>query len=100
MIGQPGFIRLHLLRSLVDDAEMRYINIAERAAAWISSGDTQTPEWQASVQGLLKDPDLHVTAQPRVYEVAWNCIPATICRESSAAVAHGEPNHGADVFPS
>jgi hypothetical protein len=100
MIGQPGFIRLHLLRSLVDDAEMRYINIAERASDADLERGYANPEWQASVQGLLKDPDLRVTAQPRVYEVAWNCIPATICRESSAAVAHGEPNHGADGFPS
>jgi hypothetical protein len=29
MIGQPGFIRLRQLRSVVDDAEMRYINVAE-----------------------------------------------------------------------
>jgi hypothetical protein len=55
-------------------------------------------DWQASVQRLLKDPDLRVIAQPRVYESPWNCIPATICRESSPAVAHWEPNHGAAVF--
>jgi heme-degrading monooxygenase HmoA len=75
MIGQPGFIRLRLLRSLVDDAEMRYINVAE----WASGADLErgyaNPEWQASVQRLLKDPDLHVTAQPRVYEVAWELHP-------------------------
>jgi heme-degrading monooxygenase HmoA len=66
MIGQPGFIRLRLLRSLIDDAEMRYINVAE----WASGADLErgyaNPEWQASVQRLLKDPDLHVTAQPRL----------------------------------
>jgi heme-degrading monooxygenase HmoA len=66
MIGQPGFIRLRLLRSLVDDAEMRYINVAE----WASGADLErgyaNPQWQASVQRLLKDPDLHVTAQRRV----------------------------------
>ena len=37
MIGQPGFIRLRLLRSLVDDSEMRYINIAE----WASGADLE-----------------------------------------------------------
>ena len=50
MIGQPGFIRHRLLRSLVDDAEMRYINVAE----WASGADLErgyaNPEWQASVQ--------------------------------------------------
>lgn len=75
MIGQPVFIRLRLLRSLVDDFEMRYINIAE----WASGADLErgyaNPEWQASVQRLLKDPDLHVTAQPRVYEVAVELHP-------------------------
>ena len=75
MIGQPGFIRLRLLRSLIDDAEMRYINVAE----WASGADLErgypNPEWQASVQRLLKDPDLHVTAQPRVYEVALELRP-------------------------
>jgi heme-degrading monooxygenase HmoA len=29
MVGQPGFIRLRLLRSVVDDEEMRFINVAE-----------------------------------------------------------------------
>ena len=50
---------LYMLRSLVDDAEMRYINVAE----WTSGADLErgyaNPEWQASVQPLLKDPDLH-----------------------------------------
>ena len=75
MVGQPGFIRLRLLRSLVDDAAMRYINVAE----WASGADLErgyaNPEWQASVQRLLKDPDLHVTAEPRVYEVALELHP-------------------------
>jgi heme-degrading monooxygenase HmoA len=75
MMGQPGFIRLRLLRSLVDDADMRYINVAE----WASGADLErgyaNPEWQASVQRLLKDRELHVTAQPRVYEVALELRP-------------------------
>jgi hypothetical protein len=33
------------------------------------------PEWQASVQRLLKDPHLHVSALPRVYEVAMELHP-------------------------
>ena len=75
IIRQPGFIRPRLLRSLVDDAEMRYINVAE----WASGADLErgyaNAEWQASVQRLLKDPNLHVTAQPRVYEVALELHP-------------------------
>jgi len=35
MVGQLGFIRLRLLRSLTDDAEMRFINVAE----WASGRD-------------------------------------------------------------
>jgi heme-degrading monooxygenase HmoA len=75
MIGQPGFIRLRLLRSLVDDAETRYINVTE----WASGADLErgyaNPQWQASVQRLLKDPEIHVTAEPRVYEVALELHP-------------------------
>ena len=75
MIGQPGFIRLRLLRSLVDDAGMRFINVAE----WASGRDLKqgyaNPEWQASVQRMLTDPDLHVTVQPRVYDVALEFHP-------------------------
>src|ERR1700677_1540812 len=35
MVGPPGFIRLRLLRSLIDHAEMRFINVAE----WASDSD-------------------------------------------------------------
>lgn len=75
MVAQPGFIRLRLLRSLVDDAEMRFINVAE----WESGRDLkqgyENPEWRASAQRMLADRDLHVTAQPRVYEVTLELYP-------------------------
>jgi len=75
MVGQPGFIRLRMLRSLVDHAEMRFINVAE----WASGSDLdrgyENPDWQESVQHMLGDPDLHVTALPRVYEVALELHP-------------------------
>jgi heme-degrading monooxygenase HmoA len=37
MVGQSGFIRVRLLRSLVDIAEMRHINVAE----WASGADLE-----------------------------------------------------------
>jgi heme-degrading monooxygenase HmoA len=75
MVAQPGFIRLRLLRSLVDDAEMRFINVAEWASGRDLKGGYANPDWQASVQSMLTDPNLHVTAQPRVYEVALELQP-------------------------
>src|SRR5262245_19106748 len=70
MAGQPGFIRARMYKSLVEDAELRFINVAE----W-SSGETlakarANAEFLASVQRLMDDPELHVTSRPAIYQVA------------------------------
>ena len=70
MAGQPGFIRARMYKSLVEDVELRFINVAE----W-SSGETlakarANPEFLASVQRLMDDPELHVTPRPAIYQVA------------------------------
>src|SRR5215510_12071412 len=75
MAGQPGFIGARMYKSLVEDAELRFINMAE----W-SSGETlakarANPEFLASVQQLMDDPELHVTPRPAIYQVAVEVRP-------------------------
>jgi heme-degrading monooxygenase HmoA len=75
MVGQPGFVGLRLLRSLIDDAQARFINVAEwKKGANLKQGYTN-PEWRASVQRMLTDPQLHVKADPRVYEIVLELHP-------------------------
>jgi heme-degrading monooxygenase HmoA len=75
MADQPGFIRARMYRSLVDDVELRFINVAEWASQNALGAATANPAWRASVQRLLDDPDLHVTPRPVVYQVAIDVHP-------------------------
>jgi len=75
MAGQPGFIRARMYRSLIDDAELRFINVAEWDSGKALDAARANPAWQASVQRLLDDPDLHVTPRPVVYQVAIDVHP-------------------------
>jgi len=73
--GQLGFIRARMYKSLVEDAELCFINVAE----W-SSGETLAkakgnPEFLASVRRLMNDPELHVTPRPAIYQVAVEVRP-------------------------
>ncbi|MEV6771957.1 antibiotic biosynthesis monooxygenase family protein [Nocardia sp. NPDC051030] len=65
MAAQPGFVRARLHESLIDDAELRYVNVA----AWESGVQLEEalarPEWQASAQKLLT---LNVKARPSIYQ--------------------------------
>ena len=75
MASQPGFIRAPMYKSLVEDAELRFINVAE----W-SSGETlakarTNPGFLASVRRLMDDPELHVTPRPAIYQVAVEVRP-------------------------
>ncbi|WP_330230308.1 antibiotic biosynthesis monooxygenase [Nocardia sp. NBC_00508] len=67
MAQQAGFIRARMFRSLDDDVELRFINVAE----WKSGNALDTAranlEWRASVKRVLEDPDLHIHARPVVY---------------------------------
>ncbi|MEU7901028.1 antibiotic biosynthesis monooxygenase family protein [Nonomuraea sp. NPDC049152] len=75
MAAQPGFIRARLHQSLINDAELRYVNVAH----WESGAQLEqalaNPDWYASAQQLLNDPDLHITARPSIYEVIIDVEP-------------------------
>src|SRR5262249_15007301 len=75
MAGQPGFIRARMHRSLVDDAELRFINVAEWASGKALARAQANPEWLATLQRLLDEPDLHIIARPVVYQVAIEVHP-------------------------
>jgi heme-degrading monooxygenase HmoA len=75
---QPGFIRARMYRSLVDDAELRFINVAEWASGTALDKARANPAWRASVQRELDDPDLHITPRPAVYQVAVDVSPGDL----------------------
>jgi len=75
MAGQPGFIRARMHRAMADDAEPRFVNVAEWASAHEFDAAQANPEFRASVQRMLDDPELHVTARPALYLVAVDLHP-------------------------
>jgi hypothetical protein len=75
MARQPGFIRARMHRSLVDDVELRFINVAEWDSGKALDQAMANPEWRASLQRFLDDPGLHVTARPVVYRVSIDVHP-------------------------
>jgi heme-degrading monooxygenase HmoA len=76
MAHRPGLIRARMYRSVVDDAELRFVNVAEWASRELLDDATANPEFRAAVQRMLDDPDLHVTPRPVVYEVAVEVYPS------------------------
>lgn len=75
MAGQPGFIRARMHRAIHDDAELRFVNVAEWESEEHLAAALADPEWQASVKGMRDDPDLHITARPATYRVELDLGP-------------------------
>jgi heme-degrading monooxygenase HmoA len=75
MAGQPGFIRARMYRALIEDAELRFVNVAEWKSGKALAEARANPEFQASVQRLVNDPELHVTPRPAIYQVAVEVHP-------------------------
>jgi heme-degrading monooxygenase HmoA len=75
MSGQPGFVRARMHRSLHNDGEFRFVNVAEWASGDALARAQTNPEWRASVQRMLDAPDLHVTPRPAVYQVVVDLHP-------------------------
>jgi heme-degrading monooxygenase HmoA len=75
MAGQPGFIRARMYQALIDDAELRFVNVAEWKSAKALAEARANPEFQDSVQRLENDPELHVTPRPAIYQVAVEVRP-------------------------
>ncbi|MGH3321640.1 MAG: antibiotic biosynthesis monooxygenase family protein [Streptosporangiaceae bacterium] len=75
MAARPGLIRARMYRSLADDAELRFINVAEWRNRKALDEATANPDFRASTRRLLDDPDLHVTPRPVMYQVAIDIHP-------------------------
>lgn len=75
MAAQPGLIRARMYRSVVDDVELRFINVAEWDSGTALDRARANPEWRASIQRVLDDPELHITARPVVYQVTIDVHP-------------------------
>jgi heme-degrading monooxygenase HmoA len=57
------------------DRQPGFINVAEWASRELFEKAIATPEFRASAQRMIEDPDLHITARPAVYEVAVTVHP-------------------------
>ncbi len=75
MAAQPGFIRARMYRALDDEVELRFINVAEWDSGIALDYARANPEWRLSVQWLLDDPELHITARPAVYQLGIDVQP-------------------------
>jgi heme-degrading monooxygenase HmoA len=68
--GQPGLIRARLDRCLDDNAELRFINVAEWQNRDALEAATATAEFRAPTQRMLRNPGLHIIPRPVLYRVA------------------------------
>ncbi len=75
MAQQPGFVRAVMYRSLDDQAELRFVNVAEWESGTALDGARTNPEWRASVERVLNDPELHITARPVIYRTDLDVRP-------------------------
>ncbi|WP_063782287.1 antibiotic biosynthesis monooxygenase family protein [Streptomyces vietnamensis] len=78
MARQPGFLQARMYRSLVDDVELRFINVAEWESGKALDAARANPEFRASALRIVDDPDLHVTPRPVVYQVALEVQPGDL----------------------
>lgn len=78
MAQQPGFIRAVMYRSLDDRAELRFVNVAEWESGDALDAARTNPEWRASVQRVLDDPELHITARPVIYRTDLDVRPGDL----------------------
>jgi heme-degrading monooxygenase HmoA len=75
MAARPGFAGARMHRALMTDAELRFVNVAEWESQRAFDEAQASPEFRASLQRMLDDPGLHVTARPAIYEVAIDVRP-------------------------
>lgn len=69
MAAQPGFLRARMYRALDRETEVQFVNVAEWESRAAFDQATANPEWRASVQRAVNDPDLHMTARPAAYRL-------------------------------
>ncbi|MBB5782985.1 antibiotic biosynthesis monooxygenase family protein [Nonomuraea jabiensis] len=75
MAGKPGFVRARLHQSLINGAELRYVNVAHWESGAQLEEAQKDPEWYANTLQMLNDPELHIQARPSIYEVVVEVEP-------------------------
>lgn len=78
MAQQPGLIRARMFRSIVDDVELRFVNVAEWDSGHALDRARESVEWRASMRRIIDDPELHVTPRPGVYTEAIDVRPGDL----------------------
>jgi hypothetical protein len=75
MASAPGFVRARMLRAMSDQAELTFINVAEWETGAALDDARRDPEWLASIQRLVNDPELDAKARPMVYQSVIDVTP-------------------------
>ncbi|WP_328606874.1 antibiotic biosynthesis monooxygenase [Amycolatopsis sp. NBC_00345] len=75
MASAPGFVRARMLRAMSDQAELTFVNVAEWESGTALDDARRNPEWLASIQRLINDPELDAKARPMVYQAVVNVEP-------------------------
>ena len=75
MARSPGLVRARMFRALSDRAEITFVNVADWETGTALDAARSNPEWRASIQRLMDDPELDVTPRPMVYELAVDVRP-------------------------
>ncbi|MFI9503525.1 antibiotic biosynthesis monooxygenase family protein [Nocardia sp. NPDC052566] len=72
MAAQPGFVRARLHKSLIDDAELRFVNVASWDSGVQLEAALDLPEWQESAKLLMS---LNVRSRPSIYQGILDVAP-------------------------
>ena len=75
MASAPGFVGARMLRAMSDQAELTFINVAEWESGAALDQARLNPEWLASIQRLINDPELDAKARPIVYQSVIDVTP-------------------------
>jgi heme oxygenase (mycobilin-producing) len=70
MRHQNGFRDYRMLRAVGPDGRFQLINVARWESAEAFGAATADPEFQKQLRALNDNPDLDITANPGLYEVA------------------------------
>jgi heme-degrading monooxygenase HmoA len=68
-------IRARMHRALTEDAQPRFVNVAQWESRQALDAASATPEFRASTQRMRDDPGLHINSHPTVYELAVEVAP-------------------------
>ncbi|MEC3975523.1 antibiotic biosynthesis monooxygenase family protein [Amycolatopsis sp. H20-H5] len=78
MAAAEGFVRARMFQAVSDRAELTFVNVAEWSNGTALDSARTNPAWVASIQRMIGDPELDVTARPMVYNTALDVAPGDL----------------------